>query len=113
MRPSPRPSPRGCVPPTSNPKAPRSSAPPKWAPQSLARWKSSRPDASCDGSERRRRIEARYVVWPRQRKAVAPGLVEAVEPEADAARIAVRRKRVVAKAAVADRHFGPGIEIGA
>ena len=37
MRRSPRRSPRGCAPPTSSPKAPRSSAPRRWARRSSAR----------------------------------------------------------------------------
>ena len=45
-----------CAPPTSNPKAPRSSAPPRWARQSSARWSGSRrslPDVrtGCCGFE--------------------------------------------------------------
>ena len=38
--------PRACAPPTSSRKAPRSSAPPKWAKRSSASWKSSRPSTS-------------------------------------------------------------------
>ena len=54
--------------------------------------------------------EARPIERARQRIAAAAGLIGAVEP-VRTSRVAGRRQHVIPECAIADRHFGPGMDI--